>query len=535
MARLHEISESEDDLPDISTILYPAIHDQRKPLINHDANKRTKKEQETSASTEESKVGLVKMAQPKDDLPVKVKKASSEKKQARKQRSMRLAQADSLLLPLSANPIQTKEVIPKLPIRDDINSSGRISPKKVSTYQVNYAPILSDLPDALQSNEQEDFYESLSDFIVDDSDSELDTSVLRPVGKDRRRSPKKNSKKPKYRGSNAKPLLSRSEQPPTLIDLTSPLKESGVVSGGELLLTERSVRIESQGIKDLFYEDGDANLRFSPPRSMSPKKYAEEVRFVTPPQSPSKPKLQSPSKSQRIPPSPHRPSIDAFWSQDVINDWNDQYSPRKTPRSRRPISLNEDDSADDSPSTSPRKSPFKTPARKDKQAIAAKRLFNEQKHSLAISFLQELDRTIANSRVSDLASSTGGIHILWSKKLSSTAGRANWKREAIRSETSVDPGVAALSATTKVTYRHHASIELAEKVIDDSDRLLNVLAHEYCHLANFMLSHCTTAPHGASFKSWARKVSTAFAHCNVLVTTKHSYAIEYKYIWACEG
>jgi predicted SprT family Zn-dependent metalloprotease len=82
-------------------------------------------------------------------------------------------------------------------------------------------------------------------------------------------------------------------------------------------------------------------------------------------------------------------------------------------------------------------------------------------------------------------------------------------------------------------HRHHAAIELAEKVIDDEDRLLNVIAHEFCHLANFMISGVTTQPHGKEFKSWASKCSRAFAHRNITVTTKHSYDIDFRYIWNC--
>lgn len=125
-----------------------------------------------------------------------------------------------------------------------------------------------------------------------------------------------------------------------------------------------------------------------------------------------------------------------------------------------------------------------------------------------------------------MAESTGGIRIIWSKKLSSTAGRANWRREAVRSKS----GDGTVCTTT---HRHHASIELAEKVIDDEDRLINVIAHEYCHLANFMISGVKDNPHGKGFKDWARKCTKAFSHRNVNVTTKHAYEIAYKYMWAC--
>lgn len=87
----------------------------------------------------------------------------------------------------------------------------------------------------------------------------------------------------------------------------------------------------------------------------------------------------------------------------------------------------------------------------------------------------------------------------------------------------------------QVTYKHHASIELAEKVIDDEHRLLNVIAHEFCHLANFMVSGITNNPHGKEFKAWAAQCSRAFGDRGIEVTTKHSYEIDFKYVWQCEG
>ena len=35
-----------------------------------------------------------------------------------------------------------------------------------------------------------------------------------------------------------------------------------------------------------------------------------------------------------------------------------------------------------------------------------------------------------------------------------------------------------------------------------TERLINVLAHEYCHLANFMISGIKNNPHGKEFKEW---------------------------------
>jgi len=213
-----------------------------------------------------------------------------------------------------------------------------------------------------------------------------------------------------------------------------------------------------------------------------------------------------------IPKTPHRPSTDLFWDQEFFNEWNEEHSPRK-------LFLPEVD-------RSPAKSPAKNKEEKAKiiSDKTARKLFEGSKHRLAESFLYELDSTITDGQIRDLAASTGGVKINWSKTLNTTAGRANWKRETIRTKGDA-------SETRK--YHHHASIELAEKVISDEHRLLNVLAHEFCHLANFMITGMTTNPHGKEFKDWASKVSRAFADRDIEVTTKHSYEIDFKYIWTC--
>ncbi|KAM0550638.1 hypothetical protein ACHAPJ_008897 [Fusarium lateritium] len=242
-------------------------------------------------------------------------------------------------------------------------------------------------------------------------------------------------------------------------------------------------------------------------------KPSKKDRFATPPSTPpkSKPKgLVSPSKKVQIPKTPHRPSMDAFWSQDFVNDWNDEHSPRKLmlpPVTKSPTKA----------------SPKKDPRKETKKSFAAR------KDALAESFLAELDREITQGRIAELAESTGGVKLVWTKTLNTTAGRASWRRETTRTTRKAD------GAQLSVTYKHHAAIELAEKVIDDEHRLLNVMAHEFCHLANFMISGITNNPHGREFKVWAAKCSAVFGDRGIEVTTKHSYDIDFKYVWECEA
>ncbi|KAI6887453.1 hypothetical protein KC334_g15428, partial [Hortaea werneckii] len=178
-----------------------------------------------------------------------------------------------------------------------------------------------------------------------------------------------------------------------------------------------------------------------------------------------------------------------------------------------------------SPPASPRKAA--SPTKRSKAEIEAKKGWEARKDQVAEDFLKEVDEKVTRGKVQSLAKDTGGVRFIWSKTLNSTAGRANWKRETIRSK--------QLDGTTSISHKHHASIELAEKVIDDEERLLNVIAHEFCHLCNFMVSGIKDQPHGKQFKEWGRKCTAAFAHRGVEVTTKHSYQIEYKYIWQCSN
>ena len=307
---------------------------------------------------------------------------------------------------------------------------------------------------------------------------------------------------------------------------------------------------------------GLAVLKYSPTptKQRSPCKAPPLVRPGTPPLAPPSPfKLVSPSKKKpTIPKAPNlRPSLDAFWDPAVVNEWNEQHSPTKplvSPRKQKwrddmvkmieGIDLEEsgDSEEDDpSPTSSPQKkqpsSQLRSPTKKPtpifssdpsvKDIRAARKDFSARKHALAAAFLVELDTTICNGRIAALTTLTGGIKLVWSRTLKTTAGRANWKREQIRIRTG------PLPSDFRIEVRHHCSIELAEKVIDDIDRLYNVLAHEFCHLTTFMISDVRNNPHGAEFKSWGRKATALFADRGVEVTTKHSYAIEYKFVWEC--
>lgn len=324
-------------------------------------------------------------------------------------------------------------------------------------------------------------------------------------------------------------------------------------------------------------------------RSRPPPTAATRKRTRTP--SPSSPKLipklkpktaaaqpplppPSPKKLPRIPSTPHCPSSDLFWSREFVDDWNDEHSPVKKelfPSSTtKPTSDNTTNSSSPKKSTrAPPRSPQKLAAAQARESRLLRQAFDTHKHSLASTFLSLLDTRLTSGRLSCLTASTGGIKLVWSKTLNTTAGRANWKKESIT--TRLPPSSKKQQEMMmnkdkdkvppeeeKKEVKHHASIELATKVLSTPERLFNTLAHEFCHLAVFMIDGVTTRPHGAEFKCWARKVNESeFGRHRgplgsmileegeskgkweggyaVEVTTRHGYEIEFRYVWVCDG
>lgn len=272
------------------------------------------------------------------------------------------------------------------------------------------------------------------------------------------------------------------------------------------------------------------------PRSSSQQTTDHEIpRLETPPSSPSKRPILSPTKRKiQIPQSPHRESVDAFWNQEVTNDWVDQHSPRRLEQLVRDFEESDGGSPSDTMAKTLGRRAAKTPSKtalrraeteKKKAQAARKKAFDNKKGSLAKDFLNVLDDAVSGGQVQRLAEGAGGVKIVWSKTLKKTAGRANWNGDRT-----------ALPGTSQAT--RYAAIELAERIIDDEDRLINTLAHEYCHLANFMISHIHNNPHGASFKHWGHKCKAALRDHPIYggrieVTTKHSYKIDFKYVWSC--
>lgn len=180
--------------------------------------------------------------------------------------------------------------------------------------------------------------------------------------------------------------------------------------------------------------------------------------------------VASTSKAQSTPNPCYTPIFSGFQSQEVSNQLNPESSPRKAQMliKAKGLASNSEPFELTKPSPSVILQDFlpKGFVEIDSEKTQQKTAFDKKKYSLAALFLKDIDLKINNGQLEALAASTGGINLIWSKKLTSTAGRANWRRENVQS---LNP-----RKDISTEYRHHASIELAEKIIDGEGWLLHL-------------------------------------------------------------
>ncbi|KAI0895058.1 SprT-like family-domain-containing protein [Annulohypoxylon nitens] len=380
-----------------------------------------------------------------------------------------------------------------------------------------------------EEEDEDDEEEDVSEFVSEsDSDSETDTwnsdsehSVTPPTR--RSRSPTVQSSKPQrtlFKGLDKNAAPSNKQPQATTINPTNrPSKQREAL---KTLKAPQSGNLEDTFQKlQIFNEDSE-------PEKPSTKRDKKPILEPTTPKKTLKTIPISPLKTPKIPASPWKPEHKEFWDSEVHFGWVDKHSPDKklekkpdNPQKLKP-KLTEKElrlEAMRKYATSPEKK-------------LERKAFDLEKHSLARSFLQELDDRITNGELSKLTADTGGLKITWSQNLLTTAGRANWKCKMQSTMVKDANGV----MTEKLEKREHSgSIELSSRVLGNRSDLLNTVAHEFCHLAVFILIGKPKLAHGADFKSFGAKCENVFRDRGIVVTTKHDYKIEFKYIWECEG
>jgi len=133
--------------------------------------------------------------------------------------------------------------------------------------------------------------------------------------------------------------------------------------------------------------------------------------------------------------------------------------------------------------------------------------WKKSRDSLLEKYFSQFDSTVFENALKE-------VPVTWNKKLLTTAGHAKLRRvggaNGVRS----------------------AAIELSEKVIDDEYRLRTTLLHEMCHAAAWIIDDTSKPAHGDVFKKWAKR---GMSKTDVIVTTRHTYEIAYKFAWACQN
>lgn len=159
MARLNEQNDSDEEFPELSTILQP----HRSPTKIH--GEIFRKEQENKAmnqSQDEDNVCHKKLTQIRISSPIAGDyKITSKKNKTRGQRPLKLVHVNSLLLPIFSTENQRQTSTPGIKDRQ----RARTNEVKSSENESSYSSILD------QISESEDH---LSDFIADDSASDIE-------------------------------------------------------------------------------------------------------------------------------------------------------------------------------------------------------------------------------------------------------------------------------------------------------------------------------------------------------------------------
>ncbi|KZO92534.1 hypothetical protein CALVIDRAFT_487228 [Calocera viscosa TUFC12733] len=232
------------------------------------------------------------------------------------------------------------------------------------------------------------------------------------------------------------------------------------------------------------------------PNSEPSRRPSKRTQVALPPSTPSRTPhgLKTPSKSHRH-------------EKEVVTDEADHecvllLSSSEDDLPASPLNTTNTPKAKKTPSRNTADTPRKTPGR-------GRKALQVRLEKLAEETVSQLNTLVFDGRIPE------DIELIWSKRLNTTAGRANWKR--IRKESGDDI--------------HQCSIELSTKVLDNEERVLNTVAHELCHLAAWVINGEIQPAHGRCFKGWGRKVMKS--RPDIHITTRHDYEIAYRYEWRC--
>jgi len=131
--------------------------------------------------------------------------------------------------------------------------------------------------------------------------------------------------------------------------------------------------------------------------------------------------------------------------------------------------------------------------------------FNKQRDELIKELFTLYNRTVFENKL------PSDFQIMWNKRMTKTAGFCYLKT----------------TASGRISH-----VELSTKVVDTVERLRDTLIHELCHAATWIFEG--KRGHGLAWKYWAKKANKIHPELPIIETC-HSYEIETKFKYQCEG
>ena len=251
MARLHEEDGSGDELPELSTIM--ASYGKsllKEPLSAKTPGKASKKEQEDGKYRFQAPAGFT--------------GPSCDERQSRKQRPLSVSLVNSLLLPISdsltKSPNQKFSDPKNLTCKRAVRSTPRRTIKPALEYNAS-----SSTDGDTSDSETAATFDDLSDFIVDDSTTDAEAQPIQPTRSSKklhRRSRKEPRLGPEKSLSTAnnQSFVERIRYP-TVVDLTSPTRDSSVPNSANAAIEPTSVPLDQAPFADPFDENPFAQIR----------------------------------------------------------------------------------------------------------------------------------------------------------------------------------------------------------------------------------------------------------------------------------
>ena len=222
MASLHATIESDDELPELSTVFGVARTRQKKLESKH------QNEREVDGN-----------------------------KQAKIQKPLGLAHMNSLLLPKVIPSTRSPTKAKSTWLDDGKSTNLRDIPRRTAVQKVDIKAFAAELRNTLESTDEDASFDDLSDFIVNDSASDEELRRPKSIKRVTKSSPKKAQENRAYgRDIDTENFHKQLQQPPTFVDLISPDKTSGTATSEQV----RHASIEHI-LPEAFLNKPDASLR----------------------------------------------------------------------------------------------------------------------------------------------------------------------------------------------------------------------------------------------------------------------------------